>query len=66
MSEKLDPCCGNCVFYFPGPHECRRMPPQVIYIQRLNQVKTVFPQLEEDQLCGEWKVPKRLDNTEKS
>ena len=68
MSEKsdLDPACENCVFYFQDSHECRRMPPQIIYMERRLQIKTMFPQIEPDQLCGEWKLRKRLDNEEKS
>lgn len=56
MTKDIKPTCGNCRYYVArdkGAGQCRRHPPQIVYVAILSERQSRFPTTKETDWCGE-------------
>jgi hypothetical protein len=53
MSDRVARC-RDCVFYDSSTSDCHRCPPSFVLLGD-DKVTTLFPRVEEDDWCGEFK-----------
>lgn len=55
MPDENNDTCGNCEWFDEDEKECHRFPPIVVFDSGEKGAATEFPDVDEDDYCGEWK-----------